>query len=53
LTNTRIVASYEWNQANGYVQTVTDSHLVERLLADGDFVVAAEPDAPATEHQEV
>ncbi|GIV73538.1 hypothetical protein [Caldilinea sp.] len=35
----RIVDGYEWNAANGYVLEVADPALVERLLANGDFVV--------------
>ncbi len=49
----RIVEPYEWNAANGYVQTVTSQAMVERLLANGDFALVQEPDAqPAEDEQE-
>lgn len=49
----RLVEQYEWNADNGYVQTVTSEKTVERLLANGDFVLVQAPDKePAEERQE-
>lgn len=46
----RTVNEYEWSAENGFMQTVRDAKLVERLVANGDFVAVHR--APDTEHEE-
>lgn len=48
----RIVERYEWNAANGYVQTITSKAMVDRLLANGDFVLVQTDKAQADKQQE-
>lgn len=48
----RIVEKYEWNAANGYIQTITSQAMVDRLLANGDFALVQTPDKRAKDRQE-
>lgn len=50
----RVVDEYEWNEGNGFVQTVEGAEMVERLLRNGDFVIFENaPDSPATDKEGV
>lgn len=49
----RVVEGYVWDEENGYVQTVTGSEMVERLLRNGDFAVLENaPETPASNKEQ-